>query len=219
MMSSGRWAVGVAVLATVTLSACGDATAPATTAEAPRTACPDRMARVPGRPVCIDVREARIVGGRAEPATDAPAATDLTWHDAESACRSSGFRLCSIDEFELACAGVDRERRWAYGSEESAHRCNIAEADDDLSARAIVASGTFPDCRTPEGVFDLSGNALEWLADEGGPAGDLRALRGGSAFQPASSARCVLDEAGWLLPDERAGGVRCCASIDGPPSR
>lgn len=181
----------------------------------PRTTCPERMVPVPGGRACIDRHEARIERGRAVPAIDAPAATDLTWFDAERACREADLRLCSVDEFERACAGADRARAYPYGPEHIPRRCNIAEVGDDLSARAVAASGAFPECRTPEGVFDLSGNALEWLADEG-RGGGLRALRGGSAFQPAGGARCVRIEAGWLVPEEQAGGFRCCVTMAAP---
>jgi formylglycine-generating enzyme required for sulfatase activity len=177
------------------------------------TSCPERMTRVPGREdACIDRHEARIVEGRAVAAIDAPAADELTWFEADDACRRAGLRLCSIDEHERACAGADRARRYPYGDEHEPHRCNTAERDDDLGARAVQASGSFPECVTPEGVFDLSGNALEWLADEG-RGGGLRGLRGGSAFQPASSSRCVSEEGGFLVPGERAGGFRCCVSL------
>lgn len=182
-----------------------------------RIRCPDRMVGVPGRArACIDRHEARIERGLAVPATDAPASSELTWFDAESACRRAGLRLCTLEEFERACAGADRTRRFSYGNEHVPRRCNVAEQGDEYASRAIGASGSLPECVSPEGVFDLNGNAMEWLSDEG-RGGGLRALRGGSAFQPANSAACILDEAGFLVPDEQAGGFRCCATLDAPP--
>jgi formylglycine-generating enzyme required for sulfatase activity len=174
------------------------------------------MVAVPGLArACIDRYEARIDHGRAVPATDAPADSELTWFDAESACRRAGFRLCEVEEFERACAGADRSRTYPYGPTHVEHRCNIAERFEPLDSHAVAASGAFPECVTPEGVFDLSGNAIEWLATEG-RGGGLRALRGGSAFQPSGSARCVQAEAGFLVPDEAAGGFRCCTTLDEP---
>lgn len=202
---------------TVMFGACGSKEAPPRATRSPHpaalTECPSRMTAIPGRAACIDRHEARIEGGRAVPATDAPAASDLTWFDAERACREAGLRLCSLDEFRRACAGADQTRRYPYGPEHIPGRCNVAESTDDLHTRTVVASGAFPLCRTPEGVFDLSGNALEWLDDEGN-GGGLRGLRGGSAFQPGSSATCTERGGGWRRPEENAGGFRCCVSYE-----
>lgn len=193
------------------LFACTEPEPPARASTLP-TECPDRMVRVPGGRACIDRYEARIEDGRAVPANDARAAHRMTWFDAERACRAAGYRMCTVDEFERACAGVDRRRTYAYGNEHVARRCNIPEVTDDPDEREIVASGSFPECVSPEGVYDLNGNALEWLADEG-RGGGLYAIRGGSSFQPGDSAKCVRDNGGWLLPEEEAAGFRCCARL------
>jgi formylglycine-generating enzyme required for sulfatase activity len=174
--------------------------------------CPERMVRVPGGGACIDRYEARVDHGQAMPAVDAPAAHGLTWFEADRACREVGYRLCSVDEYERACGGVDRRRTYSYGSDHVPRRCNIPESDDEPDSRRVVESGSFPECVTPEGVYDLTGNALEWLADEGS-GGGLYAIRGGSTFQPESSAKCVRNNGGWLVPDEEAAGFRCCARI------
>lgn len=194
------------------LGACGSKGAPAAPAPAPLTErCPARMVAVPGTSACMDRHEARIEHGKAVPATHAPAASDLSWFDAERACRAADLRLCSLEEFQKACAGSDRARKYPYGDTHLPRRCNIAESTDDLNAVHVVASGTFPECRSPEGVFDLSGNAIEWLDDEGS-GGGLRGLRGGSAFQPGSSATCTERGGGWRRPEEPVGGFRCCLS-------
>lgn len=174
--------------------------------------CPERMVLIPGGRTCMDTHEARIENGRAVAAVDAPAADGVTWYEAERACRALDFRLCSVDEFERACGGADRARTYPYGSEHVPGRCNVAELMDDLSARSVQPSGSFPECRTPEGIFDLSGNVSEWLADEGA-GGGLMAGRGGNAFQPSGTAQCVPNEHGWLSPDERGGGFRCCVTL------
>ena len=49
------------------------------------------MVAVPGTSACMDRHEARIEHGKAVPATHAPAASDLTWFDAERACRLGVF--------------------------------------------------------------------------------------------------------------------------------
>jgi hypothetical protein len=174
--------------------------------------CPERMVLVPGGHTCMDTHEALIEERRAVPAIASPAIDHITWYEAERACRASGFRLCSVDEFERACAGADRSREYPYGPEHVPGRCNVAEIGDDLATRSVRASGAFPECRTPEGIFDLSGNVSEWLSDEGG-GGGLMAGLGGNAFQPSGTARCMPNERGWLAPDQQGGGFRCCVTL------
>lgn len=86
--------------------------------------------------------------------------TGLTRAEAESACASSGFALCSDAQWLAACAG-ESGRSWPYGGGHIPGRCN-----DQVSGNSALAlTGSFPGCVTPEGVFDLSGNVWEMTAD------------------------------------------------------
>jgi hypothetical protein len=85
---------------------------------------------------------------------------NLTRADAEAACSASGFRLCTDAEWQAACQG---ERRWAfpYAGEHRPGTCN----DHVSGTGQLQPAGALADCRTPEGVFDQSGNVWEMTAD------------------------------------------------------
>ena len=173
--------------------------------------CPERMVLLPDLGVCIDRFEARVVveGGesRAEPAKATLPDADLTWVQAEEACRHSGLRLCTGREWTRACAGPSGQRQRPYGDAYVSHRCNISELNDPSDSLRLAPGGQNADCASPEGAFDLLGNALEWT-DEA--RGSLRELRGSGFTHPGPSARCVKDERGFLAMDQAGGGFRCC---------
>ncbi len=178
--------------------------------------CPSRMVAIPGAGACIDRHEAALEGhgarARAVPATDRAPATSMSFEAADRACREAGYRLCTEREWLRACAGEDA-RRYPFGDEHEAHRCNIAEDDDDLSTIDVVPSGRFERCVTPEGVFDLVGNVAEWI-DHPDESGILRELRGGSAHVPERYARCEIGDR-FFQPMDSAHdgqGFRCCWS-------
>ena len=79
-----------------------------------------------------------------------------------------GRRLCSSSEILLASAGPGN-RRYPWGDEAEPH----CEPDQRVPTRPI---GAFPDCRTPEGVFDL-GVRPSWAVLDSTTAGLLNADR------------------------------------------
>jgi formylglycine-generating enzyme required for sulfatase activity len=109
--------------------------------------------------------------------------TCVTWSQAQAFCSWAGGRLPSLAEWMLAAVGTEgRTYPWgeaAYdgsqanlaGAElreyEQRHRLTTYWAEsrfrDDVLRSAPVAS--FPDGASPVGVYDLYGNAFEWLAD------------------------------------------------------
>lgn len=172
------------------------------------------------RSFCIDRLEATITrrGGRlsTEPAREAPPANRVSWHDANRACRGSGYRLCTSAEWTRACAGQEG-RRFPYGDEYAPFRCNTAEWDTDLSKQAPRPGGSFPECVTPEGVFDLSGNLGEWVADADA-TGVLRRLHGGSFANSGDEGKyvqCEFDPPLHQPPDGEWDGMgfRCCRDV------
>jgi formylglycine-generating enzyme required for sulfatase activity len=174
--------------------------------------CPARMVQL-GR-ACIDRHEARIVGGRAEPALEAPPAVGIAYAEADRACREAGYRLCTGREWTRACAGAHPRRRLPYGDVWEPHRCNTAEWDDDHASIPVRPSGAHERCVSPEGVFDLSGNVWEWTS-EPDATGTLRELRGGGARNAESLAVCEPNERLFLAPDTTEGllGFRCCTDV------
>lgn len=110
--------------------------------------------------------------------------TCVPFEAAHAYCIYRGKRLLSDDEW-LAAAGGAPGRRFPWGNETpSAERLNACGPECSSRAMYTVSDGyagtaprgIFTAGHTPEGVFDLAGNAAEWVTSSGGAP----ALRGGS---------------------------------------
>jgi len=122
----------------------------------------------------------------------------VSWYGATLYCETQGKRLPTDDEWEAAARGVEN-RRFPWG--DALPRWGEVALPDD--GRLVPVSSTSPATEhaspvgtsrqdvTPEGVFDLGGNAVEWTSspDASEPSGrgassgasvNLRFVRGGS---------------------------------------
>ncbi|MDX2029129.1 MAG: SUMF1/EgtB/PvdO family nonheme iron enzyme [Blastocatellia bacterium] len=125
------------------------------------------------------------------------------WLTANDAASSRLFRLPTEAEFEAAARGT-KGRIYPYGKAFDVSRCNTFESH----IRRTTPVGIF-DNATPEGIFDLSGNAYTWTLsifdqdrypypyrpDDGredfSQTGVKRVLRGGSFAYDDVGARAV----------------------------
>ena len=167
----------------------------------------------------IDAFEASLDKGTARSEPGVEPARGVTWYEADAACKKAGKRLCTEEEWLTACTGaipVDENgdgifskdtllgRQHVYGEHYRDGWC----ADGRKKAEdAGLLTGNYPNCGTPEGVYDLEGLMKEWV----GTTPDKAALKGGSYFSGAS-ARCAYfkdDQA----PDssDSSIGFRCCS--------
>lgn len=129
--------------------------------------------------------------------------TNIAWPDASRVCLGAGFRLCSNAEWQRACEGEARQWHFPYALHHQPARCN-----DHVSGSGMMEpTGTRAECRTPEGAYDMSGNAWELTADG--------ARRGASwkinaVMFRVDSARCdtYYDVADGFADDDV--GFRCC---------
>lgn len=88
-------------------------------------------------------------------------------HDgAEQLCGWLGGRLCTSKEWLAACRGTDN-RAFPYGPAYEPSRCHVGSYDaPGPGGRTTVAAGSVPDCEGGlDGLFDISGNVSEWVAD------------------------------------------------------
>jgi hypothetical protein len=122
---------------------------------------------------------------------------------AAAACAAAGKRLCTGPEWQQACAGPEG-RAYPYGDRYREDACNGFEANGP-GAFQLLPTGRMPDCESPWGVFDLSGNVWELVQ-----AGADLVPRGGAydSTDGTSTHRCAFVRAGGRTD---ALGFRCCA--------
>ena len=133
----------------------------------------------------------------------------LTQIQATEACIYAGKHLCEQTDWTLACAG-EESRAYPYGTAYVPAACN--GLDYSPSSDAVIAGGEAAACVTPEGVYDLSGNAAEWLATAG--EGSVRLVAWSDYDSDAAGMTC---DATWELNRYLSAanvGLRCCAAYD-----
>ena len=129
-----------------------------------------------------------------------------TLADARALCKSKGKDLCTAAQWVRACSG-DAKRSFPYGDSYSSGAC-AAGMDGETQLQPLL-SGSYSRCRTPEGIYDMSGNAAEWTD---GPS-DKEIIFGGDWTSPTKYAKDFLSCRARSLPppgDKERLGVRCC---------
>ncbi len=93
-------------------------------------------------------------------------ATGVPWSTAAAYCASVGGQLPNEEEWEYAARGAEL-RRYSWGSRRiDFERTNAFGGKD---ARVVAVKVSSQD-RTPNGIYDLTGNAQEWTAQLWRPA-------------------------------------------------
>lgn len=131
----------------------------------------------------------------------------VNWYDADTFCRWRDARMPSEAEWEKA-AGYDPTQeiklRYPWGDAFNGQRLNYCDTNCSLGQRDTAYDdkyqdtapvGSYPDGRSPIGLYDMSGNVMEWVGDwygfryyeeasETNPLGplegDFKVIRGGS---------------------------------------
>lgn len=128
---------------------------------------------------------------------------------AELACGASGKRLCTPEEWQIACMGPNGTK-YAYGDSYDPAICN---GIDTFASQGwhLAPTGSLSECTNEWGVFDINGNLWEHVA-----GGSDMTVRGG-AFNCIDSAtlhRCDYVPGNWV---PSALGFRCCLSPSEQP--
>jgi formylglycine-generating enzyme required for sulfatase activity len=130
-----------------------------------------------------------------------------TWSEADSLCAGGGKRLCTEAEWELACGGW-KGGVYPYGNLYDGARCNTESV-------TIRLSGGDEGCRSPFGIYDMSGNVYEWTASEWSPRYREKVVKGGNWSAGSEHATCQARFGHPAATASQAIGFRCCRSL--PP--
>jgi formylglycine-generating enzyme required for sulfatase activity len=141
---------------------------------------------------------------------------NVSWYEAMAYAAWLGGSLPTEAQWEFAARGKDG-RTYPWGKEGPA-LCDRANFGKCQPARLRPVKTGREGGKTPEGVYDLAGNADEWCrdwygsypsqeqTDPPGPAtGSWLVLRGGSFFDTGSFLRAAGRH--WGVPDDRYGFV------------
>ncbi len=150
----------------------------------------------------------------------------VSWYEARDACKAEGKRLCTEDEWTFACEGEEaqpypngyardpdaclNDRPWKQFRDSALIPRSGENAKLELDRLwQGLPSGARPLCRSPFGVYDLTGNVDEWTRSsipnerpsvlKGGYWGPVR-----TRCRPATKAH---DESHVFYQQ----GFRCCA--------
>ncbi|NKB65651.1 MAG: SUMF1/EgtB/PvdO family nonheme iron enzyme [Candidatus Latescibacteria bacterium] len=111
-------------------------------------------------------------------------AIEVSFEGARAYCEWAGKALPAEAQWQQACSGPD-SLVYPWGDEYSTpDRANIKGAKDGFPRTAPV--GSFPQGRSPNGLWDMGGNVWEWTV---GPE-DRPILRGGSWSNGPMFTRC-----------------------------
>jgi len=165
--------------------------------------CPAGMVTAEKGKFCIDEYEWPNTRGAVPHA-------GVSWHEAEQACESMGKRLCSREEWQRACRNDGTQKQagrqtFPYGPNFDQHKCNTL--GNFKTKNKFSPSGTYHDCAGSLSVFDMSGNAAEWVDSKDGSS--ARAY-GGFYQSGASDSNC---DSFVTLDKNRKYfyvGFRCC---------
>jgi sulfatase modifying factor 1 len=233
-------------------ASCARREQPTATAPVARRPCPDGMALIAGR-FCVDRWEASLVeithhGDRSFSPYETPTGHSVravtaaglvpqgyvSRDQADRACRASGKRLCTEDEWAQACKG-EPAHAFPYGDARVKGVCNDSgisplhvfypEAPEtygpgpmndprlNQQPNTLAKAGTFSRCTNGFGVFDMVGNLHEWVMSErptfrGGYYLDTHRNGEGCAYRTTAHMASYHDY---------STGFRCCSEAEAGP--
>ena len=121
---------------------------------------------------------------------------NVDWFGANKACEGRGRRLCSSSEWKRACGG-----KYPYGKTYDSAACNTMGENGE--ERDIKPAGSMKRCKSPYGIYDMSGNVSEWTAD--------KTVNGGNSVNDDESATCGRSPKRLESSPASYVGFRCCA--------
>jgi len=130
----------------------------------------------------------------------------ISVYHAIDSCFTVGKRLCTSDEWSIACGGA-YSWKYPYGDRYEPKACVTRD-------KAVSVSGSKPECRGYFGIFDMAGNLAEWTNTRSKKNKEFYNVMGGfwesgprgSCFEPRYS----------YYPQNRHNpvGFRCCKDVN-----
>lgn len=120
---------------------------------------------------------------------------NVSYKDAQEFCQKRGKRLCTQDEWQWACSGLEGYT-YPYGWNRDDNKCNTD------GTKAAERSGSRLNCVSKYGGYDMVGNIFEWVTG----TGNEPMLMGG----PYSKCQTVSPGVGGGAKPQT--GFRCCKS-------
>jgi VCBS repeat-containing protein len=160
--------------------------------------CPKGMATIKEKKYCVDQYEWPNKEGQIPQ-------SNISFVDAAKKCDEAGKHLCTEEEWVYACQ-TENQHNFPYGYEYNADACNTKD-QKWIKKNEVAKSGDFPNCKTIQEVFDMSGNVMEWTNSG---IENKKYARGGSYENAADGADCTAKIS--LEPGKGYfhTGFRCC---------
>jgi hypothetical protein len=126
-------------------------------------------------------------------------------YQAQDSCFTVGKKLCTQEQWSMACGGV-YGWQYPYGASYEPHACNTSDT-------TVERSGSKPECRGYFNVYDMSGNLAEWTDTRSARNAKFYNVAGGF-WQSGPQSDCFSAKYSYS-PENRHNpvGFRCCKEI------